>query len=118
MRSAATTPTRGTLRLALETEHGDSLVVDERPGNRDRRRPAVEWAVLVELAGWTCPLTPLENHWRALDGGAPGREPAAALRPATRSDEDQGSGPGRLSPSPAAACSSSGPSGMISQSAA
>ncbi|HEV8712226.1 MAG TPA: DUF2784 domain-containing protein [Candidatus Binatia bacterium] len=23
--------------------------------------PAVAWGVLLELAGWTCPLTPLEN---------------------------------------------------------
>jgi hypothetical protein len=32
--------------------------------------PAVFWGALVELAGWTCPLTPLENDLRALAGGA------------------------------------------------
>jgi len=26
--------------------------------------PAVVWGVVVELAGWTCPLTPLENCFR------------------------------------------------------
>ena len=32
--------------------------------------PAVLWAALVELAGWVCPLTPLENHLRAQAGGS------------------------------------------------
>jgi hypothetical protein len=26
--------------------------------------PAVVWGVLIEFAGWTCPLTPLENWLR------------------------------------------------------
>ena len=30
--------------------------------------PAVAWAALVELAGWICPLTPLENWLRAEHG--------------------------------------------------
>ena len=30
--------------------------------------PAVAWGVLVELTGWICPLTPLENHLRSLAG--------------------------------------------------
>ena len=30
--------------------------------------PAVVWGVLVELTGWICPLTPLENHLRGLAG--------------------------------------------------
>ncbi|WP_304511513.1 DUF2784 domain-containing protein [Desulfobacula sp.] len=30
--------------------------------------PAVFWAVLIEFAGWICPLTPLENHFRTLAG--------------------------------------------------
>jgi len=30
--------------------------------------PAMAWAVFVELAGWVCPLTPLENHLRMLAG--------------------------------------------------
>lgn len=28
--------------------------------------PAAAWGALVELAGWVCPLTPLENQLRAL----------------------------------------------------
>lgn len=27
--------------------------------------PVVAWSSLVNLAGWTCPLTPLENRFRA-----------------------------------------------------
>ena len=37
--------------------------------------PAALWAVLVELAGWPCPLTPLENLLRlraGLEGYQPG----------------------------------------------
>jgi Protein of Unknown function (DUF2784) len=32
---------------------------------------AVGWGALVEFAGWICPLTPLENHFRAFGGAAP-----------------------------------------------
>lgn len=32
--------------------------------------PAVAWAAWVELAGWTCPLTPLENWLRSQAGEA------------------------------------------------
>jgi hypothetical protein len=32
--------------------------------------PAVAWAVLIEFGGWLCPLTPLENRFRQLAGGA------------------------------------------------
>lgn len=32
--------------------------------------PAVAWGALIELAGWICPLTPLENHLRRLGGEA------------------------------------------------
>jgi hypothetical protein len=32
--------------------------------------PAACWGVLVQLAGWTCPLTPLENHLRHQGGQA------------------------------------------------
>ena len=32
--------------------------------------PAAAWGVLIELGGWVCPLTYLENHWRRLGGGA------------------------------------------------
>lgn len=31
--------------------------------------PAVSWGAGVELAGWSCPLTPLENWLRTLGGG-------------------------------------------------
>jgi hypothetical protein len=30
--------------------------------------PAVAWATLLELYGWICPLTPLEQQFRALAG--------------------------------------------------
>lgn len=30
--------------------------------------PAVVWGVVIELMGWTCPLTPLENQLRAAAG--------------------------------------------------
>ncbi len=32
--------------------------------------PAVVWGALIELAGWICPLTPLENSLRGAGGGA------------------------------------------------
>jgi len=31
--------------------------------------PALIWGVLVEVSGWVCPLTPLENYFRELAGG-------------------------------------------------
>lgn len=31
--------------------------------------PVVVWSSVVNLAGWTCPLTPLENRLRASSGG-------------------------------------------------
>jgi len=30
--------------------------------------PAVAWAALIEFAGWICPLTPWEQHFRRLAG--------------------------------------------------
>jgi hypothetical protein len=30
--------------------------------------PAVVWGVVIELTGWICPLTPLENYLRSLGG--------------------------------------------------
>jgi hypothetical protein len=30
--------------------------------------PAAVWGVLIEFRGWVCPLTPLENHFRARAG--------------------------------------------------
>lgn len=32
--------------------------------------PAAGWGVLIEFAGWICPLTPLENRLRAKGGEA------------------------------------------------
>jgi hypothetical protein len=32
--------------------------------------PAAVWGALIELRGWICPLTPLENHFRRLAGRA------------------------------------------------
>lgn len=32
--------------------------------------PAVVWGVVIELTGWICPLTPLENHLRRLGGSS------------------------------------------------
>lgn len=32
--------------------------------------PCALWGVLIELTGWICPLTPLENHLRRLAGEA------------------------------------------------
>jgi len=32
--------------------------------------PAVVWGAMVELTGWVCPLTPLENRLRAAAGDA------------------------------------------------
>ena len=36
--------------------------------------PAAIWGVVIELTGWVCPLTYLENHFRRLGGGAGYRE--------------------------------------------
>lgn len=30
--------------------------------------PVAFWAILIELVGWICPLTPLENHLRQRGG--------------------------------------------------
>ena len=32
--------------------------------------PTVAWGVAIELVGWVCPLTPLENRLRRAAGGA------------------------------------------------
>jgi hypothetical protein len=31
--------------------------------------PAALWGMVIEFAGWICPLTPLENHFRERAGG-------------------------------------------------
>ncbi|MGV8057909.1 MAG: DUF2784 domain-containing protein [Smithellaceae bacterium] len=35
--------------------------------------PAAVWGTAVEIFGWICPLTPLENYFRQLAGGTPYR---------------------------------------------
>lgn len=32
--------------------------------------PAVIWGIVIELSGWICPLTPLENFFRQKAGGS------------------------------------------------
>ena len=32
--------------------------------------PAAVWGAVVEIFGWVCPLTPLENHFRLLAGNS------------------------------------------------
>lgn len=32
--------------------------------------PAAIWGIAIEFGGWTCPLTPIENHLRQLGGSA------------------------------------------------
>ncbi len=45
------------------------LLVLRRPRVAWLHVPAAAWAALVELAGWICPLTPLENELRIRGGG-------------------------------------------------
>jgi len=40
------------------------------PGSAWLHLPAVAWGVVMSLAGWICPLTPLENSLRNAAGGA------------------------------------------------
>lgn len=44
------------------------FIVIHRPKLAWAHAPAVAWGALVELAGWICPLTPLENRLRAAAG--------------------------------------------------
>ena len=48
---------------------GGALVI-YRPRMAWLHLPAALWGAVVEFAGWICPLTPLENHFRALAGSA------------------------------------------------
>ena len=45
------------------------LLVLRRPKIAWLHLPAAAWGVWIELAGWICPLTPLENYLRARGGG-------------------------------------------------
>jgi hypothetical protein len=47
------------------------LLVLRWPAVRWVHLPAAAWGTWVELAGWVCPLTPLEN-WLRARGGGPG----------------------------------------------
>lgn len=47
---------------------GGALVI-YRPRAAWLHLPAAVWGAIVEFAGWICPLTPLENHFRSLAGG-------------------------------------------------
>jgi hypothetical protein len=40
------------------------------PGVLWAHAPAAVWAVAIELGGWICPLTPLENRLRSAGGAA------------------------------------------------
>lgn len=44
------------------------LLVWRRPKVAIAHLPAVFWGAFTEFAGWICPLTPLENHFRLLGG--------------------------------------------------
>jgi hypothetical protein len=46
------------------------LLVLRWPGAAWLHLPAAAWGAWVELAGWVCPLTPLEN-WLRRQGGEP-----------------------------------------------
>lgn len=46
------------------------FAVLRRPGLAWLHLPAATWGAVVELAGWVCPLTYLENHFRRLGGEA------------------------------------------------
>jgi hypothetical protein len=46
------------------------LLVLRRPRAAWFHVPAAIWGVLIEYTGWICPLTPLENSFRARGGEA------------------------------------------------
>ena len=46
------------------------LLVLRRPKVAWLHLPAAAWGVLIEFAGWICPLTPLEVSWRIRGGEA------------------------------------------------
>jgi hypothetical protein len=46
------------------------LVVSRYPRVALMHVPAVFWGAFIEFSGRVCPLTPLENRWRALAGEA------------------------------------------------
>jgi len=46
------------------------LLVLRRPWLAWLHLPAAVWGVMIEFAGWMCPLTPLENAFRVRGGEA------------------------------------------------
>jgi len=44
------------------------LLVIRKPSFAWVHLPAALWGAVVEIFGWICPLTPLENHLRTLAG--------------------------------------------------
>lgn len=46
------------------------LLVVRRPRVAWLHLPAATWGALIELVGWVCPLTPLENRLRTMGGEA------------------------------------------------
>lgn len=47
---------------------GGGLLVLRRPSVFWVHLPAALWGVFIEMTGWVCPLTPLENYLRRLGG--------------------------------------------------
>lgn len=48
-----------------------AILVRRRPALAWVHLPAAAWGAAVELGGWTCPLTLLENQTRILAGSTP-----------------------------------------------
>lgn len=49
---------------------GGGVLVQRWPKLLIAHLPAACWGAFVELSGWVCPLTPLENHLRQAAGQA------------------------------------------------
>ena len=47
---------------------GGGVLVIHRPKLAWLHLPAACWGVAIELGGWVCPLTRLENYWRQQSG--------------------------------------------------
>ena len=54
----------------VATAVAGGLAVLRWPGLAWAHAPILLWATAVELLGWPCPLTPLEQHLRAVAGQA------------------------------------------------
>jgi len=55
------------LAFILFVVFGGVLAI-QRPWMASLHLPAALWGCMVEWAGWVCPLTPLEVHFRTLAG--------------------------------------------------